>query len=647
MIYSAIVFLPALGALIAGLFGRLLGARPSELITTGLLLISCILSWVVFYRVGLGHETAHVAIERWITSGELDIGWAFKIDTLTAVMFVVVTTVSALVHVYSIGYMAEDDSRPRFFAYLSGFTFAMLMLVTADNLVQMFFGWEGVGLFSYLLIGFWYTKPEANAAAIKAFVVNRVGDFGFALGIFGLFAVFNTVNLDQVFDAAPGMAGKTFEFLGYQVDILTTLSLLLFMGAMGKSAQFLLHTWLPDAMEGPTPVSALIHAATMVTAGVFMVARLSPIFEHAPVALQFVVLIGAVTAFFAATVGLVQNDIKRVIAYSTCSQLGYMFVACGVGAYQAGIFHLFTHAFFKALLFLGAGSVIHAMHHEQDMRKMGGLRPKLQFTWAMMLIGTLALTGFGIPHIAGFSGFYSKDAIIEAAHAAHTPGDYAFWLLVIAALMTSFYSWRLMFMTFHGPTRADAKTFKHAHESPPVILVPLAVLALGAVVAGAATPFFIGEGQHEFWGKAIFNGEHNHILHAMHEVPAWVPWAATIAMAAGFVIAYLYYIVAPSLPAATAKAFRPLYLFFLNKWYFDELYDRIFVRPTFWLGNFLWKVGDIKIINGLIDGTAEAVYGVTQRTVRIQTGYIYHYAFAMLIGLALLVSYVMFMGGPR
>ncbi|WP_324614999.1 NADH-quinone oxidoreductase subunit L [Hyphomicrobium album] len=645
--YSAIVFLPALGALIAGLFGRLLGPRPSELITTGLLLISCVLSWVVFYRVGLGHETAHVAIERWITSGELDIGWAFKIDTLTAVMFVVVTTVSALVHVYSIGYMDEDDSRPRFFAYLSGFTFAMLMLVTADNLVQMFFGWEGVGLFSYLLIGFWYTKPEANAAAIKAFVVNRIGDFGFALGIFGLFAVFRTVNLDQIFDAAPGVAGQTFAFLGYQVDILTTLSLLLFMGAMGKSAQFLLHTWLPDAMEGPTPVSALIHAATMVTAGVFMVARLSPIFEHAPVALQFVVLIGAVTAFFAATVGLVQNDIKRVIAYSTCSQLGYMFVACGVGAYQAGIFHLFTHAFFKALLFLGAGSVIHAMHHEQDMRKMGGLRPKLQFTWAMMLIGTLALTGFGIPHIAGMSGFYSKDAIIEAAHAAHTPGDYAFWLLVSAALMTSFYSWRLMFMTFHGPTRADAKTFKHAHESPPVMLVPLAVLALGAVVAGAATPFFIGEGQHEFWGKAIFNGEHNHILHAMHEVPNWVPWSATIAMAAGFVIAYLYYIAAPSLPAATAKAFRPLYLFFLNKWYFDELYDRIFVRPTFWLGNFLWKVGDIKIINGLIDGTAAAVYGVTQRTVRIQTGYIYHYAFAMLIGVALLVSYVMFMGGPR
>jgi len=647
MIYSAIVFLPALGCIIAGLFGRLIGPRPSELITTTLLLISCALSWLVFYRVGFGHETAHVAIERWITSGELDIGWAFKIDTLTAVMFVVVTTVSALVHIYSIGYMHEDDSRPRFFAYLSGFTFAMLMLVTSDNLAQMFFGWEGVGLFSYLLIGFWYTKPEANAAAIKAFVVNRVGDFGFALGIFGLFAVFRTINLDQLFDAVPAMAGQKFEFLGHQVDILTTLTLLLFMGAMGKSAQFLLHTWLPDAMEGPTPVSALIHAATMVTAGVFMVARLSPIFEHAPVALEFVILIGSITAFFAATIGMVQNDIKRVIAYSTCSQLGYMFVACGVGAYQAGIFHLFTHAFFKALLFLSAGSVIHAMHHEQDMRKMGGLFPKLQFTWAMMLIGTLALTGFGIPHIAGFSGFYSKDAIIEAAFAAHTPGNYAFWALVIAALMTSFYSWRLMFLTFHGKTRADHHTFDHAHESPPVMLIPLAVLAFGAVVAGAATPFFIGEGQHEFWGKAIFNGEHNHILHAMHELPPWTSWAPTIAMAAGFLIAVLYYLIAPGLPEATAKAFRPLYLFLLNKWYFDELYDAIFVKPTFALGNFLWKVGDIKIINGLIDGTAASVYAVTQRAVRIQTGYVYHYAFAMLIGVALLVTYFMYMGGPR
>ncbi|CAN1721825.1 NADH-quinone oxidoreductase chain 12 [Hyphomicrobium sp. 1Nfss2.1] len=647
MIYSAIVFLPAIGFLIAGLFGRIIGARGSELVTTSLLIVSCVLSWIVFWRVGFEHETARVVIERWITSGELDISWAFRIDTLTAVMFVVVTTVSALVHIYSIGYMHEDPARPRFFAYLSGFTFAMLTLVTADNLAQMFFGWEGVGLFSYLLIGFWYTKPEANAAAIKAFVVNRVGDFGFALGIFGLFAVFRTINLDQVFDGAGGVAGQTFEFLGYQVDILTTLCLLLFMGAMGKSAQFLLHTWLPDAMEGPTPVSALIHAATMVTAGVFMVARLSPIFEHAPVALNFVILIGSITAFFAATIGLVQNDIKRVIAYSTCSQLGYMFVACGVGAYQAGVFHLFTHAFFKALLFLGAGSVIHAMHHEQDMRKMGGLRPKLQFTWAMMLIGTLALTGFGIPHLAGFSGFYSKDAIIEASFAAHTAGNYAFWALVVAALLTSIYSWRLMFMTFHGKTRADHHTFDHAHESPPVMLFPLSVLAFGAVVAGAAMPFFIGEGQHEFWGKAIFNGEHNHILHAMHEIPAWAVWSPTVAMAAGFVIAYIGYIWAPSIPGALARTFRPLYLFLLNKWYFDELYNTIFVKPTFWLGNFLWKVGDIKIINGLIDGTAAGVYAVTQRAVRIQTGYVYHYAFVMLIGVALLVTYFMFMGGPH
>jgi NADH-quinone oxidoreductase subunit L len=591
MIYSAIVFLPGLAGLFVGLFGRALGARPSELITTSALIISCALSWIVFWRVGFDHETAHVAIERWITSGELDVSWAFRIDTLTAVMFVVVTTVSALVHVYSIGYMHEDPSRPRFFAYLSGFSFAMLMLVTADNLVQMFFGWEGV--------------------------------------------------------AAPAVAGQTFLFLGHEVDILTTLCLLLFMGAMGKSAQFLLHTWLPDAMEGPTPVSALIHAATMVTAGVFMVARLSPLYELAPIALQFVTLIGAVTAFFAATVGLVQNDIKRVIAYSTCSQLGYMFVACGIGAYGAGIFHLFTHAFFKALLFLGAGSVIHAMHHEQDMRKMGGLASRLRFTWTMMLIGTLSLTGFGIPHVAGFAGFYSKDTIIEAAYAAATPNQYAFWVLVIAAFMTAFYSWRLMFMTFHGETRADLQTYKHAHESPPVMLVPLAILAFGAVAAGAAAPFFVGGAEADFWGKAIFEGADNHVLHAMHEVPDWVSWAPTMAMAGGTLLAVLYYILVPALPALTARIFRPLYLFLLNKWYFDELYDAIFVRPTFWLGNVLWKVGDIAIINGLIDGTAAGVYRVTARAVRLQTGYIYHYAFAMLVGLALLISYFMFMGGGR
>ena len=455
MIYHAIVFLPALGALIAGFFGRALGARPCEIITTAFMGLAAALSWVAFWQVGIGGQVIRVSVLRWMTSGELEVAWALRIDTLTAVMLVVVNSVSFLVHLYSIGYMHEDPSRPRFFAYLSMFTFAMLALVTSDNFLQLFFGWEGVGLASYLLIGFWYLKPEANAAAIKAFIVNRVGDFGFALGIFGKFAVFGSIGFEAVFRAVPAMAGKPMEFLGQQWDTLTVLCLLLFMGAMGKSAQFLLHTWLPDAMEGPTPVSALIHAATMVTAGVFMVARLSPMFEYAPVALEVVTLVGAVTAFFAASVALVQNDIKRVVAYSTCSQLGYMFVACGVGAYAAGIFHLFTHASFKALLFLGSGSVIHAMHHEQDMRRMGGLASKLRLTWLMMLIGTLSLTGAGIPHLLGFAGFYSKDAIIEAAYAGHTPNNYAYWLLVIAAFMTAFYSWRLMFMTFHGPTRAD------------------------------------------------------------------------------------------------------------------------------------------------------------------------------------------------
>ncbi len=645
MIYTLIVFLPLIGALIAGLLGRVIGARPAEVITTALLMVAALLSWVALVQVGFGHETHKVQILRWIQSGELDSFWSLRIDTLTSVMLVVVTTVSALVHLYSIGYMHEDDSRQRFFSYLSLFTFAMLMLVTSDNLLQMFFGWEGVGLASYLLIGFWYKKPEANAAAIKAFVVNRVGDFGFALGIFGLFFVFRSINLDAVFTAAPTVVGKTFTFAGYEVDILTTLALLLFMGAMGKSAQFLLHTWLPDAMEGPTPVSALIHAATMVTAGVFMVARLSPIFELAPSALEIVTLVGAVTAFFAATVGLVQNDIKRVIAYSTCSQLGYMFVACGVGAYGVGIFHLFTHAFFKALLFLGAGSVIHAMHHEQDMRKMGGLKDKIPLTFWAMVIGTLALTGVGIPHVAGFAGFHSKDAIIEAAYAAHTPSNYAFWLLVVAALMTSFYSWRLIFMTFFGTTRADHHTYEHAHESPPSMLIPLGALALGSVVAGFAfKDFFIGHEEAAFWGASIFRAEGNHILHHMHEVPSWVPFTPLFAMLTGFAIAWVYYIGAPWLPAATARAFKPLYLFLLNKWYFDELYDFLFVRPAFAIGRFLWKGGDGAVIDGAIDGTAAGVARVTGRVVRLQTGYVYHYAFAMLIGLAALLTWFIYGG---
>ncbi|PPC82390.1 MAG: NADH-quinone oxidoreductase subunit L [Hyphomicrobium sp.] len=645
MIYASIVFLPLIGALIAGLFGRVIGERPSEIITTGLLMVAAVLSWVAFVQTGFEHETHKVQLMRWITSGELDTSWSLRIDTLTGVMLVVVTTVSSLVHLYSIGYMHEDDSRPRFFAYLSLFTFAMLMLVTSDNLLQMFFGWEGVGLASYLLIGFWYKKPEANAAAIKAFVVNRVGDFGFALGIFALFFVFRSVDLDVIFAAAPTVVNTNFQFAGYELDILTTISLLLFMGAMGKSAQFLLHTWLPDAMEGPTPVSALIHAATMVTAGVFMVARLSPIFEFAPNALMVVTFIGAVTAFFAATVGLVQNDIKRVIAYSTCSQLGYMFVACGIGAYGVAIFHLFTHAFFKALLFLGAGSVIHAMHHEQDMRQMGELRSKIPWTFAAMVIGTLALTGVGIPHFYGFAGFHSKDAIIEAAYAAHTPSNYAFWMLVIAALMTSFYSWRLIFMTFFGKTRADHHTFDHAHESPATMMVPLALLSVGAIFAGAVfKDYFIGHEEAVFWGASLFRGEANHILHEMHQIPTWVLFAPLIAMLTGFAIAWVYYIGAPWLPAATAKTFRPLYLFLLNKWYIDELYDWLFVRPAFALGRFFWKGGDGAVIDGAIDGTAAGVGRVTGRVVKIQTGYVYHYAFAMLIGVAAILTWLIYGG---
>jgi NADH-quinone oxidoreductase subunit L len=641
MIYTAIVFLPLLGALVAGLFGRVIGARASELVTSALLVLAAALSWVVFFDVGFGHTTQKVTLLRWISSGELDVSWALRIDTLTAVMLVVVTTVSSLVHIYSIGYMHEDDSRPRFFAYLSLFTFAMLMLVTADNLLQMFFGWEGVGLASYLLIGFWYKRPSANAAAIKAFVVNRVGDFGYALGIFGLFAVFGSIGFDKIFADAPAMAGKTMELFGFKVDILTALCLLLFMGAMGKSAQFGLHTWLPDAMEGPTPVSALIHAATMVTAGVFMVARLSPLFELAPNASLVVLYVGTFTAFFAATIGLVQNDIKRVIAYSTCSQLGYMFAALGMGAYGVGIFHLFTHAFFKALLFLGAGSVIHAMHHEQDMRNMGGLAKKIPITHAVMVIGTLALTGVGIPHIGGFAGFHSKDAIIEAAYAAHTPGNIVFWTLVLAAFMTSFYSWRLIFMTFYQSPRGDHHAHDEAHESPQVMLIPLYVLAAGAVLAGIVfSKYFIGKDYQTFWGKALFEGPNNHIMHAMHEVPEWVYWAPFGAMLSGLALAYLFYIRQPSLPAATARAFAPLYQFFLNKWYIDELYDAVFVRPAFWIGRALWKGGDGAVIDATIDGTAAAVGAGTTQIVRLQTGFMYHYAFAMLIGVAAILSYM-------
>ena len=664
--YQTLVFAPLVGFLIAGIFGRQIGARASEIVTTALLFLSAALAWVAFFKVGYGHQSTHVEIANWITSGDLKVNWAFRIDTLTAVMLVVVCSVSALVHLYSIGYMHEDESRPRFFAYLSLFTFAMLMLVTADNLVQMFFGWEGVGLASYLLIGFWYHKPSANAAAIKAFVVNRVGDFGYALGIFLIFALTGSVGFEEIFAKAPELANKSIMAFGYSWDAMTLTCLLLFMGACGKSAQFLLHTWLPDAMEGPTPVSALIHAATMVTAGVFMVARLSPLFEQAPVALSVVTIVGGTTAFFAATVGLVQNDIKRVIAYSTCSQLGYMFVALGVGGYQLGIFHLFTHAFFKALLFLGAGSVIHAMHHEQDMRNMGGLRSKIPFTFVMMTIGTLALTGFGIPFTSlGFAGFVSKDAIIEAAYASDRFGHtYAFLLVVVAAGLTSFYSWRLVFMTFFGEAKGsghdahghhahdDHGTDDHGshepHESPLVMLIPLALLALGAVVSGFAfKDVFFGAGQEEFWKEALTVGKDNKIIEEMEHVPHLVSLLPTLMMVGGFLLAYFMYVVAPGSAKAVADSNPVLYRFLLNKWYFDELYDIIFVRPAFWLGRLFWKGGDGKIIDGMgPDGIAARVVDVTNRVVILQTGYVYHYAFAMMIGVAALISWYL-VGGVR
>ncbi len=645
--YSIIVFLPLLGCLIAGFFGRWIGAKGAGALTSTFLCVSAVLSMAALYFVGFDGQTEKVTVMRWVTSGSLDVHWAFRIDTLTAVMLVVVTFVSALVHIYSIGYMSHDPHQPRFFAYLSFFTFSMLMLVTSDNFMQLFFGWEGVGVASYLLIGFWYTRPSACAAAIKAFIVNRVGDFGFALGIFAIFMVFGTVDYDDVFAAAPDQVGQNFEFLGYQVDVLTTICLLLFVGAMGKSAQFILHTWLPDAMEGPTPVSALIHAATMVTAGVFLVARCSPLFELSSTALWVVTLVGATTAFFAATVGLVQNDIKRVIAYSTCSQLGYMFVALGLGAYGVAIFHLFTHAFFKALLFLGSGSVIHAVSDEQDMRKMGGLYSHIKVTWAMMLIGTIALTGVGIPGLIGTAGFYSKDAIIESAYAAHSGiGTYAFWLTVIAAFMTSFYSWRLMFMTFHGKPRASKEVMSHVHESPQVMLIPLYLLAIGALLAGVVfAPYFIDHDESQFWASSLFRAESNHILHEMHNVPLWVKLSATVMMASGFVLAWIMYIYKPDLPRKLAEQHMLAYKFLLNKWYFDELYDLLLVKPAKRLGYFLWKKGDGWLIDGFgPDGVSARVLDTTNRIVRLQTGYVYHYAFAMLIGVAALVTFYMFGG---
>jgi NADH-quinone oxidoreductase subunit L len=718
-----ILLAPLVAAIIAGFAWRLIGETAAQTITTGVLFIGCLLSWIVF--LGFDGTTQHIHLMNWIQSGTLDTEWSIRLDRLTAIMLVVVTTVSSLVHLYSWGYMAHDENwtedetyKPRFFAYLSFFTFAMLMLVTADNLVQMFFGWEGVGVASYLLIGFYYKKPSANAAAIKAFVVNRVGDFGFALGIFGLFYLVDSVRMDDIFAAAPRLAETQVSFLWTDWNAANLLAFLLFVGAMGKSAQLFLHTWLPDAMEGPTPVSALIHAATMVTAGVFLVCRMSPLMEYAPEAKQFVMYIGAATAFFAATVGLVQNDIKRVIAYSTCSQLGYMFVAAGAGIYGAAMFHLFTHAFFKAMLFLGAGSVITAMHHEQDMRNYGGLRHKIPKTFWAMMVGTLAITGVGIPltHI-GFAGFLSKDAVIESAFASGN--SFAFWALVIAALFTSFYSWRLMFMTFYGKPRGDHHAHDHAHESPLTMLIPLGVLGLGAIFSGMVwyNSFF---GKHESMAAffamehaagaeaghtteataaegaateaadmagadaaataadgtataeaghgteaAAAGGDHamaaaghapagaiymseasNAVLDAAHEAPVWVKVSPFVAMLIGFFTAWTFYIRDPSIPGRLAAQQPILYRFLLNKWYFDEIYEALIVNPAKSLGSFLWRRGDGNVIDGSINGVAMGIIPFFTRLAgRAQSGYLFHYAFAMVIGIAVLLTWMTLSGG--
>ncbi|WP_341862391.1 NADH-quinone oxidoreductase subunit L [Gymnodinialimonas sp. 57CJ19] len=715
---TILLFSPLVGALICGFAWRLIGEQAACVVATAFLFLACLLSWVVF--LGFDGETYTRSIMTWIESGTLFTDWAIRVDRLTAIMLIVITSVSALVHLYSFGYMAHDENfkegesyRPRFFAYLSFFTFTMLMLVTADNLLQLFFGWEGVGVASYLLIGFYYRKPSAGAAAMKAFIVNRVGDFGFLLGIFALFWMTDSIQFDVILPMGEELASMTMSFLGMELNAAETIAFLLFIGAMGKSAQLLLHVWLPDAMEGPTPVSALIHAATMVTAGVFLVCRMSPVIEYAPIAGNFIIIVGALSAFVAATIGLVQNDIKRVIAYSTMSQLGYMFVAAGVGVYSVAMFHLLTHAFFKAMLFLGAGSVIHAMHHEQDMRNYGGLRKKIPYTFAAMMIGTLAITGVGIPLLyfgfpVGFAGFVSKDAVIESAYAfGGDLGQFAFWALVIGALFTSFYSWRLMFMTFYGEARGNKHTHDHAHESPMTMLVPLGALAVGAVLAGMVwygsffgktnyvAQFFgvpyaaeehadaghgedalgaeeqaeeahgdeahadeahaeeadgHGETHYVFTGApgegAIHHAPDNHVLNDAHSVPTWVKLAPFFAMLIGFGTAFVFYIVNPSIPGRLAKQQSPLYNFLLNKWYFDEAYEFLFIKPAQAIGRFLWKRGDTDTIDGGINGLAMGIIPFFTRLAgRAQSGYIFHYAFAMVLGLVALITFVTLSAG--
>ena len=630
-----LVFLPLVASFIVGIFGRFLGDRISQLITCSFVLISSALSIYIFSDVAINSNTYNLKIFNWITSGGLVLNWSINIDTLTSVMLVVVTSVSALVHVYSVGYMSHDPDKPRFMSYLSLFTFMMLMLVTSDNFLQLFFGWEGVGLASYLLIGFWYKKPSANSAAIKAFVVNRVGDFGLAIGIFLIFKYTGSVNFVDVFKAIPTLLDKNISMLGIEASLINFICIFLFIGAMGKSAQIFLHTWLPDAMEGPTPVSALIHAATMVTAGVFLVVRCSPIFEYSPFVLNIIVLVGATTAFFAGTIGLVQNDIKRVIAYSTCSQLGYMFFAAGLGAYHIAIFHLFTHAFFKALLFLGAGSVIHAFNDEQDMRNMGGVWKKIPYTYSLMIIGTLALTGFPF-----LSGFFSKDAIIETAYSSTSFfAGYAVTIGVLTAFMTSLYSWRLIFMTFHGTFNNKNISLSKVHESPAVMLMPLLFLALGAIFAGYAfKDYFIGSQFIQFWNNSIFFLKE----FVLHHPPLWFLLLTPILVLLAIPLSYYFFVKDKKSLDSFIEINKPLYNFLVNKWYFDELYDFLFVKPAKKIGTFFWKIGDGTIIDGFgPDGLTKLIKSVSDKAVQFQSGFLYHYAFVILIGLSILLTYMM------
>ena len=637
MLYQAIVFLPLLGAAVAGLLSVRQQHLPAEIVTVVGVCASFLLSCFAFYHVALLHNPVTLDVARWINSADFVANWSFRFDTLTAVMLIVVTSVSSCVHIYSIGYMHHDKARARFMSYLSLFTFAMLMLVTSDNLLQLFFGWEGVGVASYLLIGFWYHKPSAHKAAMKAFIVNRVGDFGFALSIFVIFYLFGSIEFDDIFSNASDFSNTSIVFLGFELPALEVAAILLFIGAMGKSAQLGLHTWLPDAMEGPTPVSALIHAATMVTAGVFLVCRLSPVIEYAPFALDVITVVGALTAIFAATIGMTQFDIKRVIAYSTCSQLGYMFFAAGVSAYPAAMFHLTTHAFFKALLFLGAGSVIHALSDEQDLRNMGGIWRKIPITYSLMWIGSLALAGFPF-----FAGYYSKDMILEAAWASDSfTGQMAFWLGCAAALLTAFYSWRLLIMAFHGKPRCSAEVFEHVHESPPIMILPLIPLAFGAIFAGwFGYQSFVGYDMSYFWGDSLFILPEHHAMEEAHHVAEWVKRLPVILAASGVGLAIIAYLIIPSLPARVVSMARPIHTLFFNKWFFDELYDLLFVRASVRFGRFLWVKGDKQTIDAFgPDGLSGLVLNGSNKLSKLQSGYVYHYAFAMMIGVVMLLSW--------